>query len=564
MGKFRRLAGIVLSAAMLAAAFTACGGNQAEQTTTAEKEASQADTTLSQQVKSEPVEINVFDVGGSSLAFGQDDAIWQDNPMAQKILEAVNVKIKFEFPTGDGKEKLNLLLAGGDYPEIILGPDDTSMNKMITEKIAVPLEPLIDKEGANIKQAYGKVLELLRMSDGHIYNLTTGYGEIPEGVNPPGYGSCFSIRKDVYEGIGSPKVETTDDIYAVLKQLASKYTKNDKGDKVWPMSGFKQTWQNTMQTLLDAGGLAADYWYIDNSKLQYWVRAPYALNIVKFYNKIYREGLLDPESFTQDRDTWMKNKVQTARTLTHLGGWWMNWTVENDYKAAGMANAENMGFIDLAFSVPGGQTPKLNPVNRKGNTSAVITTNCKDPDAAMRLLDFLASPEGNFQVQNGVQGIMWDLQDGKPVMKPEYVARWKAGEADEKFCAETGLRMYHHFTNTDVGRSQYGSYWILKDDPTVMDDAKARARDEQLGKYWYDTFPVSNLFAQAPDDITNINTLVDDRFNNQLYAVIMAKSEADCQTEFDKYVKDLDTAGLAKMEEYANQVYQANIKLLGN
>ncbi|MCL2463028.1 MAG: extracellular solute-binding protein, partial [Defluviitaleaceae bacterium] len=303
-----------------------------------------------------------------------------------------------------------------------------------------------------------------------------------------------------------------------------------------------------------------DYWYInDSGQLQYWTRAPYAKTIVEFYNQVYREGLLDPDSLTIDMGTWSSTKMETAVDLSFFGGWWMNWTIGNDYRAAGIPNADNMDMIPFAFTVAGGQTPKLTPVNPAGTPSAVITDNCKDPAAAMKFLDYLAKPDINFQVQNGVEGVMWSMQNGTPIMGDAFKQRWNNGESDEKFSAETGNRLYNYFDSTDVGRSPYGTYWILKDDPQVMGDARAAQRDAVFGPYWYDSYPTGGLMAGAPDDIAAIDTTVLDRFNNAFYSCVTASSQAACDQAFDQYCADLETLGLAQYEDYGNTVYQARL-----
>ena len=43
-----------------------------------------------------------------------------DNPVAQAITEKTGIKIEVQQPTGNPEEKLNLMLASGDLPDIVL------------------------------------------------------------------------------------------------------------------------------------------------------------------------------------------------------------------------------------------------------------------------------------------------------------------------------------------------------------------------------------------------------------------------------------------------------------
>jgi len=325
------------------------------------------------------------------------------------------------------------------------------------------------------------------------------------------------------------------------------------------MGGFVQTWANPFQNVLGAAGMQNDIWYEGTSgNIYYWTRSPQALEIVLFFNRLYREGLYDPEAFILDRGTWYGSKVATARTLSFFGGWWMAWNTHAlSYEPAGIPGAENMNFVTIPFRVSPNQRhrPNLVAIGRAGNRSAIITDSASDSvaRAAMRLFDYLAIPENNFAVMNGVEGVMWDFVDGSPVMRPEFKERWRAGEGDAMFSAETGLRLYHQIIGTDIGMSPWDTYWILKDDPVVMDDARAAERDAALGAYWFDSFPTGGIGGAGPPEIAMLYTRINEMFHNDLYIAIMAGSEAEAITAWEEYIVALEEVGLVDLETFANE-----------
>lgn len=571
MKKMYKQLSLVLAVIMLITLLGACGSGTSNtnatatptQSTEATPEGSEAPTA---QPSQEPVEITVVNAAGGSPSFGTGDPVFDNNPIAKDIEQKLNIKLKWDILTGDGKEQMGLKLASGDYPEMIIKLAPDILTKMISEDMLLPLEDLIEKEGPDIKKAYGEsTLNFLKSDDGHIYSLTQSYGNIPAGIDPPGYGFGFQLRKDIYEALGSPKIETLDDVYNVLAQIKNdpKLSKTSDGQDVWPIGTFNRTWYNMIQALEAIGGSGTCKWVVDNGEIKYWFKAPWALDVIKFYNRIYREGLLDPESFTIEPDAWQKNKVNTGRIASTIGSWYMVADAWGQFKAANVPNAENMWYMNFAVKVATGDTPQLVSVSSVGGGSTVITDKCKNPEAAMKLLNYFATPEGNFMVQNGPEGSQWEMKDGKPALKPEFQKRWEAGEGDEKFAAETGIGIYRGFVATDVGRSPWGTYWILKDDPTLSNRPDFTQRDQALGKYFWDSAPFAGIESGLPDDINMKYSTIDGKLNDAVYKPILANTEAACADEWNKFLKAMDDAGAADVEAEVTKNYQKNLEKLG-
>ena len=512
-----------------------------------------------------PITLTVTNAAGGSPTFGTGDPVWDNNPVAKEILRKLNIKIKWDILTGDGNQQMAMRLASGDYSDMIIKLGSDIYSKMKSENMLLPLDTLINKSGPDIKNAYGSKLLNFYKEDGHIYHLTTSYGNLPAGSKVPGYGFGFQIRKDIYEAIGSPKIKTLDDVYSILKKIKAnpKVNMTADGQSVWPMGTFKRSWYNMLQALQAMGGSGTCKWVVSNGQLQYWYKAPWALNVVKFYNKIYREGLLDKESFTIDPSAWQKDKLNTGRIASTIGMWYMVADAWGEFKSANVPNAKNMWFMNFPISVTNGSTPQLVPITTTGGGNTVITDKCKNPDAAIKLLNYLASPEGNFTALNGAQGTQWVIKNGKPVLKDAYLKRWQAGEGDEKFAAETGLALYSGFVGTDMGRSPWGTYWILKDDPTLTGRPDFAQRDAALGKYYVDLSAFSNIEANLPDDVTMKDTTINGKLDDAVYAPILADSEAACVSEWNKFVQTMNSMGAADVENAVTANYQSNLKKLG-
>ena len=110
------------------------------------------------------------------------------NTFTTEMEEMTNVHLDMVVAPNDGaKEKLNLLLASDDYPEIILGGlfNNAELVKYGTEeKILIPLNDLIDKYAINLKERWSEHPSYKNdmTLDGNIYGIpaadsgTTGHG----------------------------------------------------------------------------------------------------------------------------------------------------------------------------------------------------------------------------------------------------------------------------------------------------------------------------------------------------------------------------------------------------
>ena len=148
-----------------------CGSNGSTSSSTASGSASSA----SGEVSTDGVTISIFDKNSGSNTF--------DDPVAKAIEEKTGVKIQVENPTGDPLEKLNLMLTGQNYPDIVLmDRGNDIVNRYIEAGALLPLNDLIDEYGPDVKEMYGETLNKSRYTDGKNYYLNNWYGEDPDPV----------------------------------------------------------------------------------------------------------------------------------------------------------------------------------------------------------------------------------------------------------------------------------------------------------------------------------------------------------------------------------------------
>ena len=143
------------------------------------------------------ITLTVFDKNSGSKMF--------DDPVSQQIMDVVGVKLEVESPTGDPDEKLNLMLSGQNYPDIVLMGQGDITNRYIEAGALIELDELIDENCPNVIEMYGDTLQKCRYTDGHLYWVANWYGK---DTDPS---SSVLMRRDLLaEIVGEDRAASTE------------------------------------------------------------------------------------------------------------------------------------------------------------------------------------------------------------------------------------------------------------------------------------------------------------------------------------------------------------------
>lgn len=156
--------------------------------------------------------------------------------------------------------------------------------------------------------------------DGNIYAL-------PE-VNDC-YHCSMSQKMWIYEpwlkklGLEMPK--TTDELYNVLKAFKENDPNgNGKKDEI-PLSITQKSWRSTIDAFLmnsfiynPVYGSSSKHMFIKDGKLDVAFNKPEWREGLRYLNKLYKEGLIAPESFTQDENQLIQQgKIRVRSSWGH-------------------------------------------------------------------------------------------------------------------------------------------------------------------------------------------------------------------------------------------------------
>ena len=110
-------------------------------------------------ITEEPVELSVFVPKSTFIAD------FETNEFTKYYEELTNVKIKWEVASGNAQQALNLKLASGEYPDIILGFGFTKGQQLIygeEQGVFLNIKDYIDEHGHYIKEMFESRPDILK------------------------------------------------------------------------------------------------------------------------------------------------------------------------------------------------------------------------------------------------------------------------------------------------------------------------------------------------------------------------------------------------------------------
>lgn len=517
----------------------------------------------------------------------------QDNDVARVIEEKLGIKM--DIVQGDS-QKFSVLVAGGDLPDIIYSnpaQQGVESNALITSGQIIALDDLIEEYGENVKKNFPSRVEFSKkyVSNGEdktYFIPVLGYTVDKE--NPDISYTIENVglmtRWDVYAAIGYPEISTTDDYLDVLKQMQD-YARDNRlaeDKQIYAISGWNDwgLWPWWLANVRELGWKDLNNGAIinmDTKEVDLNYHADAFWESLKFYNKAYNMGILDPEAFTMKNDQFW-DKCNNGQVLMAYASWQtdnINKTfVANGHPQWGFEKIPQSGYPYIYGIVASDA-----PLGNGSDYATAITKNCKYPEKAMQLIDFCNSEEGARLIYSGVEGVHWENVDGTAQPTEEYK---KLIKEDSAYTTNTGITLYNKlcgYKETQV-LSDGTPANVLKSNEqkaqNVLDIDKAyceywsEKRGEEylypgmvLNDMWQDgevdTFTEYIMYTtlvQSPSEETlNILAQCDQYMNVQGVKVIMAKDDAEFEAYKEEALQELEAKGFSQAREEIISLYAA-------
>lgn len=384
MKKMKRIAALGLCAAMTTGLLAGCGNAAGKKS-------------------GEPITITVF----SQLAnYSGEQSGWSADILLDKFNVILNIVPDLQGAYQTRMEAGNL----GDI--VVFGTDgDPYLN-------AVEAGLLFDWNEDNLVQEYGPYIyehmqnALQRNADisgGTTYGF--GHNVASSAEDHQSFMYTWDIRWDLYKQLGYPEVKNYDDLVELFKQMKEICPTDDNGKPtyalvIWP------DWDGTM-VMYPKSTATAFYGYDEFEMGLYDPKTgdfydcldpdgPY-IESLKFYNDLYQNDLLDPDSMTCTYD-YVQEKTRAGGTFFSIF----------NYAGRDLYNSDTHkadGKMMLALR-PADATPIVYGMSTLGgNRIWTIGAKTAEPELCMEIINYLCTPEGRMNMEYGPQGVCWDYDE---------------------------------------------------------------------------------------------------------------------------------------------------------
>lgn len=440
-----------------------------------------------------------------------------------------NVHIEWNnIPDTDYLEKKNLLLASGDLPDAFYN-SQFSDYELITygeDGTIIPLEDLIDQYAPNLKKLLEErpdIKAAITAPDGHIYSLPT-WEENELGTNP----FFHVINTEWLDKLGLKFPETLDEYTEAMVAFKTKDPNgNGKADEI-PLSFMHMQWCMDIAGLFGAFGMPdnLEHRIVRDGKVIFTATQPEYKEALSYFNeKWYKQGLIDPESFTQDAPQYLAKGKTTDVTL----GSYVWWEIE---EVVGTDRAKNYALVPPLTGPSGKKSIGRGNGGGPGRNAFVITGENDYPEVTMRWIDQQYEPYMAAQIHWGPIGVIYEKDASGKLVNLPLAEGVSMGEFRQKVAPNgAGVITKEHFQ-------------------TIVDmEPRAQQRKKDLENV-YDSFMEKENYPTIfflPEELDKINQIEPEllKYVNTQRAKFIVDGVNDA--DWNSFVKTVEDMGLNEL-----------------
>ncbi|MCM3628705.1 extracellular solute-binding protein [Paenibacillus glycanilyticus] len=516
----KKKAAILFSTALLASIMAGCGGNNGNNEPAASNDGSPAAEASSGPV--ETLTVEVFDRGIQ----GQPDL--NNNTWTKYVNEKFgkpnNAVVKFvTVPRSQEVDKLNVLMAANEAPDISFTYDGTTVTRFAKNNGLYTLDELLEKHGQQLKSYLGDtVLDYGKYEGKQV--------SIPAKRTLLAWSGLF-IRKDWLDKLGLPVPTNKDELYDTLVAFRDKNPGNVTGVIPWgtAAAGMNYSFGNLVPSFW---GPMSEEEFVTTTN---WLK-PGNKDAYKWLNKLYSEKLISPD-FALDKTAKQADADVTNGKVGFYGANW-DYPLTAKMREPLKQNAPDANYVPIdVFKNAEGKYIK-ETYNENGLFS-FIPKSSKHAELAMKYLNWMADPEVLFFLQFGEEGVNHTMVDGIP-----------------QGIAQTGENMQMSNLNLDYTLIVNGAE-LGDTEKNVKTYAAALATgDKDYEKMAIDSYRINTtdgytgFYYGVPNEasIKYGKTLGD--MNKQMMDRLIVAKPAEFDALYDKLVKEyMDAGGKAVQEE---------------
>ncbi len=565
MKRTKKVISILLIMSMLITALTGCSGGEKEtvpnetepktEQTEQGKEEKGTEEVVSTNLNAggeKPItkEVVTLEIGVPNHANVED---WDTNTMTL-ALEEYGYDLKFRtYPKDEYKTQINLAVAagGGDLPDILLCNDGQ----------------FTDSDVYSWAQA-GALASLTEYYENSAYYLTeaidrTGVDYYPQITSPDGnkyyvprynqsltneYPHKIWLFQPWLDKLGLKTPTTVPELRDVLYAFKTQDPNgNGKADEI-PLISQRSTedkWFRALMTPFQYMQFGT-YDVVNDGKVSVCYTTDDFRKGLTYIKGMFDDGLIDPMSFTADNTT-VNALLNQEETIIGMHVAYAMDTVN----ATDIRRTQYVGIPPLARE-DGTVLTSYDP--SKALVAGVISSSCKDPEAAFRLLDLMTSEEFSIMTRWGEEGVDWS---GPAAGDESMYASLGYGPVVKTIANIWGVPQNKHWFQTGPFIRQYsialGAVWSGDELETGYQISKIQAA-------YTDNVPkeyISKLVYTAEEEgvVAQIEAELKTYVEESIAKFCMSNLDINDDSVWEKYLEQIENIGLSEMLKIKQTVY---------
>ena len=427
--------------------------------------------------------------------------------------------------------QLGLMIASGDLMDLTF--TDKELSRLSSPELCYSYNELIEKYCPDWQPDPVAIANASAYStDGNYYFLfshaftTEQWRNASAGV--PSFGTlCY--RQDIAQELGFDptqftKIEELDALYAAVHEKYPDMEIMCYG----PVTGlqyFQAMYAITPHT---------DWLQAADGTYQHIINSDNFERMTRKLNEYYRLGYINPDSFAYDESTADGN-FYSGKTFSYVNS---TQGYARTFTTMGREATGNENFLVLEMN-PLGEEASYRLANL-GWCGTFISRSCKDPEAAIKLMQYLFSDEGAMLTMCGREGIEYTLdENGVPVFSQEWI---DATADEETFATKYNTNFYFGTTGLIEAISRTCTL------PQEYQDTYAKIRERIVCEPWY-------TLAEPKDPDSDeyvIAAKLKDMLKTWTSTLILSDSEEAFEANLTALRDNAQKAGLDELTAYMN------------
>ena len=566
-----------MAATMTVSMLAGCGGSDdskgsetakndtANNTATEEDNSDKPDTWIADRTIT--VQAYVDDIGNTL------PADFNNTPTMQKITELTGIKLDVKYTPGDSDAKVMASqLASGTIPDVIISYLDNSTRPEFPLLLKAAKEGMFADVSEYMKNSeiYSKYYEegylpaddykniVFRDDLDGVYLWRMAIDEIDrslEMIPEEEYVGGMYIQKAIVDklGIDPKEIKTQDQFYDLLVKMKEGGFKDDNGNDIYPLG--PKYWGGSVDAAkyITTGyrwGVSKDYNIDDDGNVKHVAETDYVYDQIGFIRKLLDEGLMNPEFFTMDStraEEVSKNKnsgiiadVHNYEEIIYGSDDWVPLGPLNDIQG------DNKEIVS----------------GKSGRGCMAISADAENPEEIFAFFDWLSTVEGQTIATYGVEGVSYDMVDGKPVLKDEVLQQLNDGNTDyliNDVGAGFGGSGNYFFEFVLTNKNNMDNFGESR--PGASAGESAFTRSVEIAKeYAPEKKMIPGLEATAymsADELADVKLQMDLlNWDETFVQACFAKSDDEMKVIVESFRDQLKAAGVERFEEYVKGIYE--------